>query len=88
VRIDAKKIEKSRQQKFALRRQESFSESQQTADPFLDENDLEVYTSLVRHDAHRSYFTAIAGNSSVCLWSGIRNKGSQNDHPVPDAKVS
>jgi cohesin loading factor subunit SCC2 len=43
VRIDAKKIEKARQQKFALRRHESFSESQQAPEPFLDENDLEVY---------------------------------------------
>ncbi|KAH9480188.1 Protein rad9 [Psilocybe cubensis] len=42
VRIEAKKINKSRQNKFALRRQESFSESQQPPDePFLDEIDQE-----------------------------------------------
>ncbi|KJA17973.1 hypothetical protein HYPSUDRAFT_205707 [Hypholoma sublateritium FD-334 SS-4] len=42
VRIEAKKIEKTRQNKFALKRQESFSESQQAPpEPFLDETDLE-----------------------------------------------
>ncbi|KAF8968942.1 hypothetical protein BDZ97DRAFT_1797116 [Flammula alnicola] len=42
VRIDAKNIDKSRKNKFALRRQESFSESQSAApEPFLDENDQE-----------------------------------------------
>jgi len=47
VRIQAKKIDKSRQNKFALRRQESFSESQPTApEPFLDEIDQEVCTEL------------------------------------------
>ncbi|KAF8879492.1 hypothetical protein BD779DRAFT_1551796 [Infundibulicybe gibba] len=50
VRIDARKIEKARQNKFALRRQESFSESQNQRAPeaFLDENDQEeirLYTS-------------------------------------------
>lgn len=43
VRIQAKKIEKARQQKVALRRQESFSESQSqiSREPFLDEHDSE-----------------------------------------------
>ncbi|TFK39055.1 hypothetical protein BDQ12DRAFT_682942 [Crucibulum laeve] len=45
VRLDARKIEKARQNKFALKRQESFTESQNqvaaAAEPFLDENDLE-----------------------------------------------
>ncbi|KAF4617468.1 hypothetical protein D9613_005695 [Agrocybe pediades] len=42
VRIQAKRIEKSRQNKFALRRQESFSENQPAApEPFLDEIDQE-----------------------------------------------
>ena len=47
VRIEAKKIEKTRQNKFALKRQESFSESQQAPpEPFLDETDLEVFCFL------------------------------------------
>ncbi|KAF8904085.1 hypothetical protein CPB84DRAFT_1773363 [Gymnopilus junonius] len=42
VRIESKKIEKSRQNKLALRRQESFSESQPgPPEPFLDEIDQE-----------------------------------------------
>ncbi|KAK0464696.1 uncharacterized protein EV420DRAFT_1725943 [Desarmillaria tabescens] len=43
VRVQAKKIEKARQQKVALRRQESFTESQSqiTREPFLDEHDSE-----------------------------------------------
>ncbi|PPQ86325.1 hypothetical protein CVT25_005626 [Psilocybe cyanescens] len=42
VRLEAKRINKSRQNKFALRRQESFSESQQAPpEPFLDEIDQE-----------------------------------------------
>ncbi|KJA14685.1 hypothetical protein HYPSUDRAFT_208513 [Hypholoma sublateritium FD-334 SS-4] len=42
VRIEAKKIEKTRQNSFALKRQESFSESQQAPpEPFLDGTDLE-----------------------------------------------
>ncbi|KDR82399.1 hypothetical protein GALMADRAFT_220397 [Galerina marginata CBS 339.88] len=49
VRIQAKKIDKSRQAKFALRRQESFSESQQAPpEPFLDEIDqeeIQLYTT-------------------------------------------
>lgn len=43
VRLEARKIEKIRQNKFALRRQESFSESQPgPPEPFLDETDQEV----------------------------------------------
>ena len=43
VRIEARKIDKARQNKFALRRQESFSESQPgPPEPFLDENDQAV----------------------------------------------
>jgi len=43
VRIEARKIDKARQNKFALRRQESFSESQPgPPEPFLDENDQGV----------------------------------------------
>ena len=43
VRIEARKIDKARQNKFALRRQESFSESQSgPPEPFLDENDQGV----------------------------------------------
>ncbi|EDR13190.1 uncharacterized protein LACBIDRAFT_292430 [Laccaria bicolor S238N-H82] len=49
VRIESRRIEKARQNKFALRRQESFTESQQAPpEPFLDENDHEeirLYTS-------------------------------------------
>ncbi|KAF9046656.1 hypothetical protein BJ165DRAFT_1369666 [Panaeolus papilionaceus] len=41
VRIQARKIEKARQNKFALKRQESFTESQQPDEPFLDEIDKE-----------------------------------------------
>ncbi|KAG6849921.1 hypothetical protein H0H93_003632 [Arthromyces matolae] len=44
VRLEAKKIEKSRQNRFALKRQESLTESQtnlSTPEPFLDDNDLE-----------------------------------------------
>ncbi|KAK0188221.1 hypothetical protein F5146DRAFT_1062556 [Armillaria mellea] len=43
VRIQAKKIEKARQQKIALRRQESFTENQSqiSHEPFLDEHDSE-----------------------------------------------
>ena len=50
VRLEARKIEKVRQNKFALRRQESFSESQPgPPEPFLDETDQEVgvYTSFL-----------------------------------------
>jgi hypothetical protein len=45
VRIQARKIEKARQNKFALRRQESLTESQTsllTPEPFLDDNDHDV----------------------------------------------
>ena len=43
VRLEARKIEKIRQNKFALRRQESFSESQPAPpEPFLDETDQDV----------------------------------------------
>jgi cohesin loading factor subunit SCC2 len=43
VRIEARKIDKARQNKFALRRQESLSESQPgPQEPFLDENDQGV----------------------------------------------
>ncbi|KXN83113.1 Protein rad9 [Leucoagaricus sp. SymC.cos] len=41
VRIKARKIERSRQNQLALRRQESFPESQQAQEAFLDENDHE-----------------------------------------------
>lgn len=42
VRLKARKIEKNRQNQLAMKRQESFSESQQqTQEPFLDENDHE-----------------------------------------------
>ncbi|KAJ3560203.1 hypothetical protein NP233_g10992 [Leucocoprinus birnbaumii] len=41
VRLKARKIEKNRQNQLAMRRQESFSESQQQQEPFLDENDHE-----------------------------------------------
>jgi cohesin loading factor subunit SCC2 len=46
VRLHARSIEKQRQNKFALKRQESFSESQgggaqQAEEPFLDEIDKE-----------------------------------------------
>ncbi|KAF4581480.1 Sister chromatid cohesion protein 2 [Pleurotus pulmonarius] len=42
IRIEAKRIAKARQQSFAMKRQESFTESQQAAEePFLDEHDLE-----------------------------------------------
>ncbi|KAG5653655.1 hypothetical protein H0H81_011615 [Sphagnurus paluster] len=44
VRIDAKKIEKARQNKFALKRQESMTESQAKLlppEPFLDDNDFQ-----------------------------------------------
>ena len=50
VRLEARKIKKVRQNKFALRRQESFSESQPgLPEPFLDETDQEVgvYTSFL-----------------------------------------
>lgn len=45
VRIQARKIDKARQNKFALRRQESQTESQTNLlapDPFLDDNDYDV----------------------------------------------
>ncbi|KIY69312.1 hypothetical protein CYLTODRAFT_436196 [Cylindrobasidium torrendii FP15055 ss-10] len=49
VRVGAKKIEKARVQKFALRRQESLNEGQIVApDPFMDEQDEEevrIYAS-------------------------------------------
>ncbi|KAL0960842.1 hypothetical protein HGRIS_005858 [Hohenbuehelia grisea] len=41
VRLGAKQIAKARQRTFALRRQESFTESQQTPEPFVDDHDLE-----------------------------------------------
>ncbi|KAG6853818.1 hypothetical protein C0991_001064 [Blastosporella zonata] len=44
VRIEAKKIDKARQNRFALKRQESMTESQTNLlppEPFLDDNDLE-----------------------------------------------
>ncbi|KAG6812718.1 radiation sensitive protein rad9 [Tricholoma furcatifolium] len=44
VRIEAKKIGKARQNRFALKRQESMSESQgksQPQEPFLDDHDME-----------------------------------------------
>lgn len=44
VRIEAKKIDKARQNRFALKRQESLTESQTNLlapEPFLDDNDLE-----------------------------------------------
>ncbi|KAF8073449.1 hypothetical protein FPV67DRAFT_1559883 [Lyophyllum atratum] len=44
VRIEARKIDKARQSRFALRRQESLTESQANLvppEPFLDENDFE-----------------------------------------------
>ncbi|KAG6919647.1 hypothetical protein DXG01_003511 [Tephrocybe rancida] len=44
VRIEAKRIDKSRQNRFALKRQESLTESQMNLlppEPFLDDNDLE-----------------------------------------------
>ncbi|KAF5374102.1 hypothetical protein D9615_008832 [Tricholomella constricta] len=44
VRIEAKKIDKARQNRFALRRQESLTESQANLappEPFLDDNDFE-----------------------------------------------
>ncbi|KAK7469438.1 Sister chromatid cohesion protein 2 [Stygiomarasmius scandens] len=47
VRVSAKKIEKARQQKLALKRQESFNDSQ-TSEPFLDEHDkeeIQLYTT-------------------------------------------
>jgi len=47
VRVSAKKIEKARQQKLALKRQESFNDSQAT-EPFLDEHDkeeIQLYTT-------------------------------------------
>ena len=47
VRLEARKIEKVRQNKFALRRQESFSESQPAPpEPFLDETDQEVGVNI------------------------------------------
>lgn len=54
VRLGARAIEKKRQAKFALKRQESFSESQggsnQTEEPFLDEID---------HEEIRLYLTGL-----------------------------
>jgi cohesin loading factor subunit SCC2 len=50
VRIEARKIEQLRRNKLALKRQESFNESQSQQvqnDPFLDETDQEVYLSLL-----------------------------------------
>ncbi|KAF5337499.1 hypothetical protein D9758_013605 [Tetrapyrgos nigripes] len=41
VRVSAKSIERARQQKLAMRRQESFTETQQAPEPFLDEHDKE-----------------------------------------------
>ncbi|KAF7422876.1 Sister chromatid cohesion protein 2 [Pleurotus ostreatus] len=49
VRLEARRIAKARQQSFAMKRQESFTESQQAVEePFLDEHDLEeikLYTT-------------------------------------------
>jgi len=50
VRIEARKIEQLRRNKLALKRQESFNESQSQQpqnDLFLDETDQEVYLSLL-----------------------------------------
>jgi len=50
VRIEARKIEQLRRNKLALKRQESFNDSQSQQaqnDPFLDETDQEVYLSLL-----------------------------------------
>lgn len=49
VRLEAKRIDKARQNKFALKRQESISDSQANlapSGPFLDESDLEVWHLL------------------------------------------
>lgn len=49
VRLKARKIEKNRQNQLALKRQESFSDSQQASqEPFLDENDHEASVQLKR----------------------------------------
>lgn len=45
VRIEARRIDKARQNKFALRRQESLTESQANLaapESFLDDNDMDV----------------------------------------------
>ena len=63
VRIEARKIEKKRQANFALKRQESFSESHPSqARPFLDEVDHDVRFLFV--DMHSPYLQ-MTGNSSV-----------------------
>jgi cohesin loading factor subunit SCC2 len=70
VRLKARKIEKNRMNQLALKRQESFSESQQQQqqqqDPFLDENDHEVRS-------HSSLFKQICSCSSrqeIVLYKG------------------
>jgi cohesin loading factor subunit SCC2 len=79
VRLKAKKIEKNRQNQLALKRQESYSESQ-AQEPFLDENDHEVRYHLTNllsgRDSQEAYFRV--GNCFVQRWIGLSDQSSEN----------
>jgi len=85
VRIDAKKIEKLRQNSLALRRQESFSESQPAPpEPFLNENDHEVHP----HPHFKPLvLIVLPGDPSVWHSLGICDQGSEDNHLVSHTKI-
>ena len=83
VRIEARKIDKARQNKFALRRQESFSESQPgPPEPFLDENDQGVCVDFFPHIFPDSDFLIF-----FCCSQEIRLYGTGLDSAVKAAKT-
>ena len=83
VRIEARKIDKARQNKFALRRQESFSESQPgPPEPFLDENDQGVCVDLFSHIFQDPDFLIF-----FCCSQEIRLYGTGLDSAVKAAKT-
>lgn len=88
VRIQAKKIDKARQNRFALRRQESLTESQTnlvTPEPFLDDNDHDACSfSLFWFPLLTFLF---AGDTAVWFWIGFGYEGCKDNYPLLKSKV-
>ena len=91
VCVEARRIEKARQHAVALRRQESFSESQsqgrrvQPEESFLDEHDQEVcHLPLSSAGMTLNY---CAGTPIICVRIGQCDQSRKGYCTVPDTKV-
>lgn len=89
MRSKARGIEKNRQNQLALKRQESFSESQQQQgqEPFLDENDHEVRPSQLANIFRKDAQWVMIGNRVVQRRPGRSDACRTNYNQLSHKKI-